>query len=50
MTDILGQEVYSLPVTQSETTHDISKLSAGMYTWRVVADNNIIKTGKVVKE
>ena len=50
MTDILGQEVYSSPVTQSETTHDISKLSAGMYTWRVVADNNIIKTGKVVKE
>jgi hypothetical protein len=61
ITDILGQDVYSSPVTQSETTHYISKLSAGIYTWRVVSpqtpkgglntsDVEIIKTGKVVKE
>ena len=50
ITDILGQEVYSSPVSQSETTYDISRLSAGIYTWRIVEDNAIIKTGKVVKE
>jgi hypothetical protein len=61
ITDILGQDIYSSPVAQNETTHDISKLSAGIYTWRVVSpqtpkgglntsDVEIIKTGKVVKE
>lgn len=50
MTDILGQEVYSSPVIQSETTHDISKLSTGIYSWKVVSNNSIVKTGKVVKE
>jgi|GEM_PF-4639561 len=50
ITDILGQQVYSSPVKQSETTHDISKLASGIYTWRVLENNSIIKTGKVVKE
>ena len=50
ITDILGQEVYSSIITQSESTHDISKLTSGIYTWRVIENNAIIKTGKVVKE
>jgi len=49
LTGILGQEVYISPVIQSETTFDISSLSQGMYTWRVVGNNGIIKTGKVIK-
>jgi hypothetical protein len=50
LTDILGQQVYSSPITQSESTHDISKFPSGIYTWRVMENNAIIKTGKVVKE
>jgi hypothetical protein len=61
LTDILGQEVYSSPVMQSESIHDISGLSSGMYMWRVCPQIRpgggfntnsleIIKTGKVVKE
>jgi hypothetical protein len=50
ITDILGQEVYSSTITQSESTHDVSKLASGIYTWRVIDNNTIIKTGKVVKE
>ena len=61
ITDILGQEVYSSTIMQSETVHDISRLSSGIYTWRVVSpqtpkggfstnSTETIKTGKVVKE
>ena len=50
LTDIIGQEVYSSPITQSETTHDISKLSKGIYTWRIVENNAIVKTGKLIKQ
>jgi hypothetical protein len=60
LTDILGQEVYSSPVTQSESIHDISGLSSGMYMWRVgpqIPEGgfntnrlSIIKTGKVIKQ
>jgi hypothetical protein len=50
LSDILGQTVYSSPISTSETTHDISNLSAGIYTWRLVQNNAIIKTGKIVKQ
>jgi hypothetical protein len=50
LTDILGQEVYSSSITPSETTHDISKLSKGIYTWRIAENNTILKTGKLIKE
>ena len=50
LTDILGQEVYSSPVTQSESIHDISNLASGIYTWRVLENNSTIKTGKIVKQ
>ena len=50
LTNILGQKIYSSTITQSETIHDISKLTSGIYTWRVVENNNIIKTGKIIKE
>jgi hypothetical protein len=48
--DILGQEVYSSTITQSESKHDISRLSSGIYTWRIVEDQTTIKTRKVVKQ
>ena len=50
ITDILGQRVYSSNVLQSETTHDISGLSSGIYTWRLAADGATISTGKMVKQ
>jgi hypothetical protein len=50
LTDLLGQQVYSSTITESETTHDISSLPSGIYTWRVVSDNTILKTGKIVKQ
>jgi len=60
LTDILGQEVYSSSIAQSETTHDISGLSSGIYTWRIspqtpegglnTNSNGSITTGKVIKE
>jgi hypothetical protein len=50
LTDILGQEVYTSPVTQSESTFDISNLSQGIYTWRLMENNSIVKAGKIVKE
>lgn len=50
ITDILGQRVYTSTVSQSETTHDISGLSASIYTWRLVSDGATITTGKVVKQ
>ena len=50
ITDLLGREVYTVSVTQSETTHDISRLPSGIYTWRLTSDDMIIKTGKVIKE
>lgn len=50
LTDILGQEVYSSSVTQSETIHDITNLPQGIYTWRLSGNNNIIKASKLVKQ
>ena len=57
LTDILGQEVYTSSVNQNESTHDISNLSTGMYTWRVMTPkppkgglNTIVGSGKIVKD
>jgi hypothetical protein len=48
--NLLGQEMYSSTISETETTHDISSLPSGIYTWRIVSDNTIVKTGKIVKE
>jgi hypothetical protein len=50
LSDLLGKELLSQPITEKETTLNISNLAAGLYTWRLISDNVIIKTGKVVKE
>jgi hypothetical protein len=50
ITDLLGQIIYSSPITDTETTHDISYLSSGLYTWRIISDNATIKTGKIIKQ
>ena len=48
--DILGLEVYTSPTTQGESSHDISNLSPGIYTWRLMGNNSTIKSGKIVKD
>ena len=50
ITDILGQELFSMPVIQDESTLDISKFSQGIYTWKLVSENSVLKTGKVIKD
>jgi hypothetical protein len=50
ITDILGQELFSIPVIQDESTLDISKFSQGIYTWKLFSDNSVLKTGKVIKD
>ena len=50
ITGLLGQQVYSSPITESESIKDISALSAGIYTWRLSTEQGVIKTGKVVKQ
>jgi hypothetical protein len=50
LTDILGQQVYTSPVSQTESTHDISGLSPGLYIWTILANDHSLKTGKVIKE
>ena len=50
LTDILGNKIYTSLVTQSESTHNISNLSPGMYTWRLMGNNTLIKSGKIVKD
>ena len=50
ISDLLDKELLSQPVTEKQTTMSISHLASGLYTWRLVSDNAIIKTGKVVKE
>jgi|GEM_PF-3671944 len=52
MADMLGQIVYDSPynIGQQKSTFDISNVQSGMYTWRVVTDNQTIKTGKIIKE
>lgn len=50
VTDLLGQQVYTATIDTSESSHDISKLSPGIFTWRLIDGNRTIKTGKIVKE
>jgi hypothetical protein len=50
LTDLLGQQVYTSTISEIETTHDISSLPSGIYTWRIVSENTILKTGKIVKQ
>ena len=50
LTDLLSQEVYTSSITKSESTHEISNLSSGMYMWRVIENNAIIRSGKIVKQ
>ena len=50
LTDLFGSELLSQPITDKETTLNISHLASGLYTWRLTSDNAMIKTGKVVKE
>jgi hypothetical protein len=50
LTDLLGKEILSKPISQTETTLDVSNFASGIYLWRLVGKNGTIKTEKVVKE
>jgi hypothetical protein len=50
LNNLIGQQVYTSTISETETTHDISSLPSSIYTWRIVADNTILKTGKIVKQ
>ena len=50
ITDMEERQLYLSSITQAETTHDISSLTTGLYIWRIVSDNTMIKTGKVSKK
>jgi hypothetical protein len=48
--DIAGRQVEQRSVLNTETTQDILKLSAGIYTWKVLKDNVLVTAGKFVKQ
>lgn len=50
LTGICGQKVYEAPVSNGETTHDISTLPVGIYLWALEDNNGTIQTGKIVKQ
>jgi hypothetical protein len=50
LTDLLGNELLSQPISQTQTTLNISNYTSGIYLWRLVGSNGIIKSGKIVKE
>lgn len=50
ITDMLGQELYCITVINDDNTLNISKLSKGIYSWKLVSENNILKVGKVIKD
>jgi hypothetical protein len=50
LSDLLGKELLSHTISQSEISLDISNIASGLYTWRLVSENETVKTGKVVKQ
>jgi len=50
LADIVGQKVRSEIIMKAKMEIDISALSSGIYLWYVISDENIIRSGKVVRE
>lgn len=50
ITDLFGSTVYSSPIDENNTTISIAHLAAGIYTWHMISNNGIAKTGKIVKQ
>lgn len=50
ITDLLGREVYALPLQQDKTTIDCQRWARGMYIWSAWHKGVMMKSGKVVVE
>ncbi len=50
LSDVLGKEMIMQNVSPDTKTINISHVPNGIYTWQLVTDGTIVKTGKVVKE
>ncbi|NHM02930.1 RCC1 domain-containing protein, partial [Flavobacterium difficile] len=49
ISNLLGQELISIPVNKNETSIDVTSLSSGTYVVKVTSDNKI-KTLKIIKQ
>jgi ice-binding like protein/type IX secretion system substrate protein len=47
---ILGEEIMSTNITSTSTTINTSKLSSGVYFYKLIGDNQIIKSGKLISQ
>lgn len=47
---ILGEEIMSTNITSTSTTINTSNLSSGVYFYKVIGDNQIIKSGKLISQ
>jgi hypothetical protein len=50
MFNVLGDEVMNTTIIKKSTTLDISNLSKGIYFYKVMNNNKVIQTGKVVSQ
>ena len=47
---ILGEEIMSTNITSTSTTINTSNLSSGVYFYKLIGDNQLIKSGKLVSQ
>ena len=47
---LVGEEVMNRKITSNSTTIDTSKLSSGVYFYKVIGDNQLIESGKLMAE
>jgi hypothetical protein len=48
--NILGKEVLNTTITKQLTTLESSKLSSGIYFYKVIGNNKIIQSGKLISQ
>lgn len=48
--NVLGKEVINTIITKQLTTIETSNLSSGMYFYKVISNNNIIQSGKIISK
>lgn len=47
---VLAEEIMSKNITSNSTTINTSNLSSGIYFYKVIGDNQVIKSGKLISE
>jgi hypothetical protein len=50
VTDLLGRDVYTLPLLEDKTTIDCHRWARGMYIWSVWHEGVMVRSGKVIVE